>query len=271
MYRNLIVTSLALGFGLLILGGCGSTEEISANYDQDFQVVSVNSPMLQSQEEKLAYSNEDLVIAYDLWQEGGKMNFVIQNKSDQIIYVDLKRTFFIKNGAAKDYYINKKRTFSEKTGQSSKEYYTTFGLDQVSYSESSSEAVQIANKAKIAIPPKSFKSLSKFRLTSSIFEFCGLEDDFTDFDEKRSAKKTFERSSSPLVFENYLKYSFDKDLETAKTVRNVFWVSEVQNIQREDFYEREEVQAVCDSTETKEVTVTPYSAKFRFYNTYDDW
>ena len=198
------------------------------------------------------------------------MAYTIQNKSDQIIFIDLKRTFFIKNGRANDYYTDKKTTVTEKSSQSNEEFYSTFGVEEVSYSESSSESVEIASKARIAIPPQSHKKLFRFTLTSSIFEFCDLSQELSTFGES-SHTKVFERKSSPMTFKNYLKYSFDKDLETAKTISHEFWVSKVQNVEHKDFFDQREVQTGCDSTKTKEITVSPHKAGFKFYNAYEAW
>lgn len=271
MFRYFNGLTGIMGVGLLVLTSCAPTEDPAYSYDKDFQVVSVTAPTLQASNDKLTHSNEDLTITYNFWEEGGKMAYVIQNKSDRIIYLDLKRTFFIKNGTANDYYIDKKKTATEVSGQSNKEFYSSFGTEEnVAYSASSSQSIEIANKAKLAIPPASHKSLSRFNLTTSVFDYCGLDQAFSDFEEG-SYTKSFNRQSSPLIFENYLKYSFDKDLEEVKTIRDAFYVSKIRNVERKDFYKQIEVPERCDSTETKEITVKPYSAEFRFYNTYEVW
>jgi hypothetical protein len=253
-----------IGVSLLVLTSCAP-----GNYAQNFQVASVKSPTLQASDEGLIHRNNDLTLTYTFWEKGGEMAYIIQNKSDEIIYIDLKRSFFIKNGAANTYYIDKKRTSTELSGEAEKEEYEFLGVEQEEASyESSSTSVEVANKAKIAIPPKSHKSISRFSLTTSVFDYCGLDQGFSNFEELTHTKE-FDRQSSPLIFENYLKYSFDKDLEEVKTIRNAFYVSKVENVKSEDFFREKEVETRCNPTVTKQVTVEPYSAEFKFYNTYE--
>lgn len=71
-----------------------------------YQVYEVEAPSLKQENNSLVYENEDCKIFYNLWAENGSMKFVLLNKTDKDIIIDMKRSFFIRNGAALDYFTN---------------------------------------------------------------------------------------------------------------------------------------------------------------------
>ena len=52
----------------------------------------------------ILYSDDICNITYNFWSNGGNPGFVIYNKSDEKLYVNLKESFFTLNGLAYDYY-----------------------------------------------------------------------------------------------------------------------------------------------------------------------
>lgn len=61
---------------------------------------------MKQENNSLVYENEDCKIFYNLWAENGSMKFVLLNKTDKDIIIDMKRSFFIRNGAALGYFTN---------------------------------------------------------------------------------------------------------------------------------------------------------------------
>lgn len=52
----------------------------------------------------MLYEDEQCIIFYSFWADGGDASFAIFNKTDKVMYVDLSKSFFIRNGIANDYY-----------------------------------------------------------------------------------------------------------------------------------------------------------------------
>ena len=71
------------------------------------QIVDVKSESLTEEKNNYVYTDENCKIVYDLWQEGGNPGFMIENISDQLIYINLANSFFTENGIAYDYFRNR--------------------------------------------------------------------------------------------------------------------------------------------------------------------
>ena len=75
-----------------------------------YQIYSVNSTTeMQKTENRFVFENEECAIHYNMWRNGGNGGFLIENKTDEYLYVDLTETFFVKNQMAECYF--KEREF----------------------------------------------------------------------------------------------------------------------------------------------------------------
>lgn len=94
------------------------------HYVQVFKAESVdkNAPIKEFNG-GLLYEDDNCAIYYSFWSNGGDASFEFHNKTNKIIYIDLRKTFFIRNGLAKDYYKErawtntKSQTYSQQTTQ----------------------------------------------------------------------------------------------------------------------------------------------------------
>ena len=89
------------------------------------QVVDVQST-LPVQQNNYVYDDGTCRITYALWAEGGNAGFVVENLSDEILYLDLAKSFYIQNGTAHDYYLH--RSFDKGTSASSSNAYAQGAL-----------------------------------------------------------------------------------------------------------------------------------------------
>lgn len=86
---------------MLLLTSCKSTYQFCQIYE--------TKPDSKSQEVKekdgvLSYEDANCIVSYYLWSEGGNASFVIYNKTNDILHVNLSESFFILNGMAHNYY-----------------------------------------------------------------------------------------------------------------------------------------------------------------------
>lgn len=64
----------------------------------------VKSDALKQEDNSLVYENGDMKVMYNLWGKDGSVGFILQNKTDKDLFVDMDKTFFILNGEANDYF-----------------------------------------------------------------------------------------------------------------------------------------------------------------------
>ncbi len=113
-------------FGALALCACLSSCKTTYKYVQICTAEPVaNATAAQKTDDGLVYENEDCIVSYHFWGEGGDAGFVFYNKTNKVIHIDLSQTFFVKNGVAYDYYVpttNTKTTSSSSGSTSSATY-----------------------------------------------------------------------------------------------------------------------------------------------------
>ena len=77
-----------------------------------YQVYDVKSDELKQEDNSLVYENGDMKVMYNLWGKDGSVGFILQNKTDKDLFIDMDKTFFILNGEANDYFKNREYTTS---------------------------------------------------------------------------------------------------------------------------------------------------------------
>lgn len=72
------------------------------------QVATMSSPHANINEDGFFVVENDIVdVKYDFWQSYGQVRFLITNKTDEEIRIDLTRSYYIRNGIALDYWVDK--------------------------------------------------------------------------------------------------------------------------------------------------------------------
>lgn len=225
-------------FGLLC--SCSVT-----NY---FQISTIETD-LEKNENYIIFENKDCMVYYNLWGDGGNMSYIIYNKTDSCIYLNMDKSFFIKNDYAYDMYDPNVYSFSRSVNKSSGNSYgesrsnaisvngkllypfNFSGLNGslkssvVNYSQNS-ENIQIGstnttyviNEKNICIPPKAMKSITGYVIELTKYN-C-----FSD----KNKRKEFTRENSPLVFRNVIEYSFEENSKLSYIISNDFWLSKIE-------------------------------------------
>lgn len=237
-----------------------------------YQIVDVKSTNLQKESNNYVYNDGVCKIVYNFWSNGGNAGFSIENLSDDVIYVDLGNTFYIVNGIANDYYLARNYSFGKSsqisqgksTGKSvgllsglsvsataygmwkggtldghpgsisaQASYQTSSQLTSIlssTVSEGFSSNLSYAEKPFVAIPPHASKSFSEYKIMSRVIQDCSIR-----LRVKRNQPEgtTFEKSESPICFENYITYRVG-DSETAKVVTNDFYIGGFTNYLSKD-------------------------------------
>lgn len=192
----------------------------------------------------IQYEDEQCLIVYNLWGEGGNMGFRFYNKTDHNIYLNLEETFFIRNGMASNYYKNRIYSSSSSFGSSvvhdaSKSKYTE-NLEganlQKTRGKTKRQSVEIINTSqegisfyeeKVAIiPAKTSKYFQEYTVVNTLHRDCDLK---RYPKGKRKESKTFTPETSPLVFSNRITYIVG-NRGTSTKIENSFYVAEIANL-----------------------------------------
>jgi hypothetical protein len=203
-----------------------------------YQIYDTNSDQVNVVENQgYKFENDEVIIYYDLWKEGGALSFLIFNKSDKPIYIDWKKSNFITNNLSLDYWNDEERTTTitnSKTKGSDAFLYnpqTNTGVSVGSSNTTSiSSSIKVKAKPDIQIPPKSMKPVYVFDLSQNYLSYKR-----NTAQNNKSETIEYTKSNSPFTFRNYIAYSFDKDLNSLKFIDNEFYVSKVEIMTDHDF------------------------------------
>lgn len=208
--------------GLLSLSSC------SKKY---VQVATVKSDILQN-DTLLRYENDTFEIVYNLFSENGLLAFTIYNKSNVPLYIDWKRSAYIKGSEKFAYWEDKSNIYSVTEGSSVR------WLRDYSTTRNYSTSVITKPEQITFIPPKTAVSMARYNLSSSVWG-SGLSEDTIASTLKRGItkiwKKSFDASTSPFAFRNFLTLSQKHDFSTEFYIDHSFWVSDIMKIQEKEF------------------------------------
>lgn len=209
------------------------------------------------------YEDPILSVKYNFWSESGKFDFIVTNKTDDNLYLDLSESYFINNGYAYDYY--RARTFvtvhSSAGNSSNAVAWLSNAVNTDTSASYSGGYVEYAERPLVCIPAHSSKVFEEFSVASSVFRECGF---IRDPSRRETAVKVYNALTSPRVIENRLVFRL---CDITLPITNVFYVSKFQNIAYDNATEYMKVEN-CDGTK-RDVKVHKMAADNRFYITYD--
>ena len=199
-----------------------------------YQVYDVESKDLKLQDNSMVYENDDCKVLYNLWSNNGELKFVIWNKTDKDIYINLAKTFYEVNGKANEYFRN--RIYSSSVANS---ISTTAGNIWgnnifLALLGSKTQTVNTVNtytieKEIVCIPAKCYKEFNTYKLSPSLTVTCTSKQDFPS---ESSKIKSYTEQDTPYTFSNRIAYNFSNDSTNYKYIDNKFWVSNITNYSR---------------------------------------
>jgi hypothetical protein len=246
---------------IFLFSGCATTTF--------YQLYKTESKDVQNVSDGMVFENEDVKVVYNFWDDSGNSSFLLFNKTESDIFIDLKKSHLILNGIAYTYFQN--RTFSESTsssfsigGSTTSNYYKGISTALISgyyfdgYSSSNAiantvsslsslttrskstvakgQAVTTVEKDIICIPAHAAKAFTGFSLSNNLFRDCDLLRFPT---KKKISTKRFGINSTPLTIKNIISYGFaETNSDSYKSIETDFWVSEITNYPEPEFTER---------------------------------
>jgi len=229
----------------------------------------------------LVYEDGNCSVSYNLWGEGGDMGFIIFNKTDKNIYLNLEESFFVFNGMSYNYFRDRVFTSSIKTGASSshgttasvavtglnlldliqsKKISSTNNVDILTSSENS---ISYKEEKIVIIPSRTSKAITEYCINKSIYRDCALLKFPT---EKQIKTLTFTKAESPIVFSNRLAYTVEQSDQLIK-FENEFYVSNITNYPKNKITESK-YDTYCDQVSTTKKLYFKNVSPDKFYIQY---
>ena len=235
-----------------------------------YQVYDVKSDALKQEDNSLVYENNDLKVMYNLWGKDGSVGFILQNKTDKDLFVDMDKTFFILNGQANDYFKNREysatttdvasvgygfsQTYWGVNGFWPTQYYVpTTASALTKLMKGQSHGITTKEKQIVCIPAHAYKVISEYKVSPHFVKTCERSKDFP----KRTANvANYSESSSPVKFKNRIAYSFDSDCKSLQHIENSFYVSDVTNYSKKAAVEKVREKTDCYSSQKQSASIS---------------
>ena len=245
-----------------------------------FQVYDVKYESMTLDEEALRFENKDVEILYNLWGDGGKLGFVVKNKTDRDIFINMQQTFFIRNGKAHDYFHGVEKT-TTKSAESSHGFSlsnyltrTAIGIAYLMPGKESllgkvvkgeSKSVTIKEKETVCIPAHAFKTFYEYDVNPELNVSCSKK---TDFPKRSAEVATYDEATTPLSFSNRIAYGFSPKGEGLEFVENKFHISRITNFSKKAAVENTTVGLGCCGKTKTEVEAFKVGGPDKFYKVY---
>jgi hypothetical protein len=232
-------------FLIIALSAC-----TSQNY---YQLIETESNASESNSSSIIFENEELEISFDFWGDKGNGSFIVFNKTDKDIFIDLKRSHLIINDLAITYFQN--RNFSNKKVSFFSPASDDFIKEQQSIklpgvspkpaSVQANETVVFYEERVLCIPPHSKQMIFGFNLMENIYRDCNL---YRFPNNKQILSSEFTSENSPYIYRNRISYSYDEKFTTIKTFETNFFVKKITNYPENEFIKYESVKFCSDSS-----------------------
>lgn len=217
----------------------------------------------------IKYEDDNCIVSYNLWAEGGDMGFGFYNKTDQNIYLNLQESFFVLNGLSYDYFKDRVFTTTRGTELASSggasyagmNYMNLFQANKVSLVDR--YTISYNEEKVVCIPPKTSKIISEYNVNLMLYRDC----DLFKFPSRRQINtKKFDETSSPFIFSNLIAYSLGTSNNLIR-LKNEFFISEITNYPSKEIVKSKGVEFCGDKSEQRSQYLNP-EAPNKFYIKY---
>jgi hypothetical protein len=247
-----------------------------------YQVYDVKSDALKQEDNSLVYENGDMKVMYNFWGKDGSVGFILQNKTDKDLFIDMDKTFFILNGEANDYFKNREyttstteiasmgfgvsQTFWSANGFWPTQYYVATTASALSkLVKGQSHGVTTKEKQIVCIPAHAYKVINEYKVSPRFVKTCERT---KDFPKRTAIVASYSEGSSPVKFKNRIAYSFDSDCKNLQHIENSFYVSGVTNYSKKAAVQKVREKIDCYCTQKQKRAYFKIGGPDKFYKTY---
>lgn len=251
----------------------------SSFYYQVYQTEA--SQEMSHKSNKIVYEDENCIVSYNLWKDGGNMGFMFTNKTEYDIFLNLEQSYFILNGISYNYY--KDRVFtsavssgvSESSGATASKsmmglnYLNLFQRNNAAVSRtsgivsSSGSSISYNEQKIVCIPTKTSKIINEYNITELLIRDC----DLLRYPSKKQIRTIhFTKNESPLVFSNRITYALENSSNLIE-FENEFYVTEVTNYPEKEIIKKE-YDEFCGEKSDEKIEFFKNTSPSKFYIRY---
>lgn len=170
-----------------------------------YHVASVQSEQVRLINRDFVYENDCLKVIYNLWEPGGRMRFLVFNKTDQPLYIDWSKSFLELNGT--------------KTAYSQLPKGTTTDTVHYVYQNTFVEPYRVTahNNQRTEIAPQMYVAMADIPIQQPVLHRKTKESLFT-----------YTQANAPLQLKHQLAYLTDNNLTNPQIVAHSFWIDKIE-------------------------------------------
>lgn len=223
---------------------------------------------LIKRENSIVYEDENCVIHYNFWENGGTIQIVLENKTNEDIYLDMTSTFFLFNGFAIDLYTGKSK-YSGVAESSGSTIHWGWGIFSNARRVMNAAEVNL-ERSVVVVPAKLSKVIGETNsvINKTLYRDCNL---FLIPQKGNIVSSSFSLSDTPYTFGLRIAYLVGSSHEQI-TVRNEFYVDKITNYPYDMFIKSyKDSSAVCpdETVKYKEMKSYIYKDVDAFYIKYN--
>lgn len=248
-----------------------------------YQVYDIQSSDVSMKDGVFAFDNADCRITYNMWSEGGNVSFMVQNKTDNNLYIVMPKSFFILNGVANDYYSETtySRAVTNSAQLSAARQVSVGGFISnglawypahigrvygASIGSSLTESITTRESPMTCVPPKSSKLIFGFNISDHIYKDC---DNYKfNYPSRVSPLISYSENDTPIKFRNRIAYSFDEESKDIKYIDHSFRMTNLQNYSQKAALDKLKYEE-CETNRNMSVKSFTMSSPNKFYNIYN--
>lgn len=230
---------------------------------------------------KIAYEDENCIVSYNLWEDGGNMGFIFTNKTNKDIFLNLEQSYFILNDISYNYYQDRVFTSAVSSGVSKSNsatssrtmvglnYLNLFQANKASVSNnvgivsSSGSSISYNEQKIVCIPSNTSKIINEYNITTSLIRDCNL----LRYPSRNKIRTIhFSKNESPLVFSNRITYALEDSSKFIK-FENEFYVTEITNYPEKELIEKK-YDEFCGEKNVEKVGYFKNTSPYKFFIKY---
>ncbi|MEI8084694.1 MAG: hypothetical protein WCG93_00630 [Paludibacter sp.] len=228
---------LSIALITVTMSSCMTTE----NFYQVYKTTADANIALK--DNQLVYEDNNCKVIYNQWEDGGDIGFLLYNKTETNIYLNLEECFFISNGMAYNYFKNRVYTTSSNSGSAQSVGKSMTGVNYLQLIQTNSaventmssrgKSVSSNEEKTVCIPALSSKQIKEYSIKEFLYRDCDL---YIHPTKKQIKTLTFSAANSPLTYSNRIEYKVG---QTGKPIKfeNKFFVSDITNYPQSEMIE----------------------------------
>jgi hypothetical protein len=204
-----------------------------------YQLVETKTTNTKVVDDNYVFENDSIKVTYNFWLDRGILNFTIYNKLKKPLYIDWKKSSYINNSIKMNYWNDEASTKTISEYESSS--FIFLGSRDV-YSKTNGISSSLTTKPEIItfVPPNSNYTRKQFYLTPKSFIKIPVNSyriekipAFNDPEKQATLYvKDFQKDESPLVFRNFITFSFSDKFDQEFYLDHEFYISRVTKMEK---------------------------------------